>query len=357
MTQPQIRVMIVEDSDVVRALLEHIVDADPRLAIAASVGSGEEALEALGDVRPDIISLDIRLPGMNGFDVTRRIMRQQPTPIVVVSASLEDEDLDITMNSLQAGALTVIEKPQVDSVVEYEKFAAELCGLFIAMSEVRVIRQMMPPEPRKARPMRASSLMPAPRYAGRTLGLVASTGGPSALALVLQGLGKAFPCPVFAVQHMTPSFLDGFIRWLDLQSPLPVAKGVHGLTVKPGHVYVAPADHHMTLGKGGHIELLTCPPENHQRPSGDAMLRSLARVCGSSAMGAVLTGMGKDGAAGLLSIRDAGGFTVAEHAETSVVYGMPAAACALGAACESVRLAEIGPLFREQALAAVEMPA
>src|SRR6266481_8772577 len=192
----KIRVLIVEDSKVIREFLEHIIGNDPRLEIVGAVGCAEEALRILDRVSPDVISMDIRLPGMNGFEATQRIMSERPTPIVVVSASVESEDLRITMNALQAGALTVLEKPVGTASSEYEALADRLCTQLAIMSQVKVVRRRA-----AARLVERPELRLGPRPGSyRLLGIVSSTGGPSALVHLLSGLGREFPLPILLVQ-------------------------------------------------------------------------------------------------------------------------------------------------------------
>src|SRR6266853_1586155 len=194
----KISVLIVEDSKVIREFLEYIIGQDPRLEVAGSVGSAEEALRLLHQVAPDVVSMDIRLPGINGFEATRRIMAERPTPIVVVSASVESEDLQITMNALQAGALTVLEKPAGTTSAEYESLAERLCTQLAIMSQVKVVRRHS-----GARVHQRTERGPAHIPGGyRMLGIVSSTGGPSALVHLLDGLGPDFPLPIALVQHI-----------------------------------------------------------------------------------------------------------------------------------------------------------
>src|SRR6266849_4641144 len=214
----RIRVLIVEDSKVIREFLEYIIAADPRLEIVGSVGTAEEALLILDRASPDVISMDIRLPGMNGFEATQRIMAERPTPIVVVSASVEKEDLRITMNALQAGALTVLEKPVGTSSAEYEALAERLCTQLAIMSQVKVVRRRNTVRPTQ-RLERPRVYLPG---GYQMLGIVTSTGGPSALALLLSGLRSNFPLPILLVQHITGSFLEGFAAWLESVCPFSV---------------------------------------------------------------------------------------------------------------------------------------
>ncbi|MEX2286070.1 MAG: chemotaxis-specific protein-glutamate methyltransferase CheB [Planctomycetaceae bacterium] len=353
--QPQsdkIRVMIVEDSRVIREFLEHIIRNDPQLEVVASVDCAEKALQVLDRVMPHVISMDIRLPGMNGFEATKRIMEHRPTPIVVVSASVESEDLAISMNALRAGALAVIEKPVGTSHKEYEVLSRRLCTQLAIMSQVKVIRQ------RFNRPKCAGREWPAPErflskktpcQAGRRfrmVGVVASTGGPNALQQLLSQLPADFPLPIVLVQHITASFHDGFVTWLRDMSPLPVLAGSDGQVPRPGHVYVAPADRHLRVGAKT-LQVVDGEPVCANRPSGTFLFRSMAESLGDEALGVLLTGMGADGALGLHDIRFAGGLTIAEDESTAVVYGMPKAAVELNAVCELLSLPEIAPRLCE----------
>lgn len=335
--------MIVEDSRVVREFLEHIILQDPRFRITCSVGTGEEALRCLPDAAPDVISMDIRLPGMNGLELTKRIMCDRPTPIVVVSSDVEDEELKISMSALRAGALAVVQKPVGISHAEYENLAANLCNKLAIMSEVRVIQQRATLQPESGR--RSSRSGSAEPYTAtpRLLSLVASTGGPSALVRVINDLARDFPAPIVVVQHITPSFLPGFVGWLGDVVHFPVVAAAHGLLLEAGKVYVAPADHHLVVGSREHFALTRTPQVSMQRPSGTVLLSSVARVFGAEAVGVVLTGMGEDGAVGLKDMHEAGAYTIAEDASTAVVYGMPAACARVGAAREVLPLGDIGP--------------
>lgn len=339
--------MIIEDSRVVREFLEHIIGRDPRLQVVASVASGEEALKVIHKVAPDVISLDIRLPGMNGFEVTTRIMCERPTPIVVVSSDVEGDELKISMNALRAGALAVVQKPVGLSHADYEKLASNLCTKLAIMSEVRVIRQRYAPSANFSLPtsrVPESALARLSRITGRPqiLGVVASTGGPNALVRLLNDLGPGFPAPIVVVQHISPGFLRGFVAWLNDVVPMAVVEAIHQMPLEPGKVYVAPANFHVVAASRQELRLTNDAPVSVQRPSGTVLFRSLGRVFGADAVGVLLTGMGEDGALGLKEMYDAGAFTIAEDETTAVVYGMPAAAARMGAVCESLPLSEIG---------------
>jgi two-component system, chemotaxis family, protein-glutamate methylesterase/glutaminase len=337
----KIRVLIVEDSKVIRELLEYIVGNDPRLEIAGAVGSAEEALRILDRVAPDVISMDIRLPGMNGLEATRRIMAERPTPIVVISASVESEDLQITMNALGAGALAVLEKPAGTTSGEYESLAQRIGTQLAIMSEVKLVR-------RRATRTSATAANPLERPAAarpggyRMMGVVCSTGGPSALVEVLGGLGTGFPLPIALVQHITSSFLAGFASWLESVSPFCVTIVRDRQVPVAGRVYLAPPDRHLRLDCGV-LRADDGDPVCGQRPSGTVLFESMAMDLGAGALGVLLTGMGEDGAEGLLQIRNRGGHTIAEHESTAVVYGMPGEAVRLGAVCESLPLPGVAP--------------
>jgi two-component system chemotaxis response regulator CheB len=340
----RIRVLIVEDSPVVLEFLREIVSADPRLEVAAAVPSAEEALEILHRAAPDVISLDIRLPGMDGFEATRRIMSERPTPIVVVSSASEFLELNLAMETLRAGALSVVEKPAATSHEEYTALAGRLCTQLVIMSRVHVLRQ-------RPSAVRRSGLAGhrGPAAAARTiLGIAASTGGPNALMEILMGLGRGFPLPIVVVQHMTPSFVNGFGAWLASVTPLPVEVVTGTTSLAPGRVFLAPAARHLVAGAGcAWVE--NSGPVGHHRPSGDVLFASIARSAGSGGIGVLLTGMGEDGARGLLEMRRAGAYTIVEHESTAAVNGMPAAGIRLGAACEALPLPSIAPRILELA--------
>jgi two-component system chemotaxis response regulator CheB len=348
--KPRIRVLVVEDSDVVRLLLEGIIAADPRLELAASVASGEAALELLDRVAPDVISMDIRLPGMDGFETTQRIMRRRPTPIVVASASVESEDLKISMNALRAGALSVVEKPVGLTHTDYAAIAGRLCQQLVLMSDVKLVRQWSTPRRlAPARPPPAALPLSTGPQEPKVLGLVASTGGPNALVEVLSGLGADFPLPILLVQHIAPSFLDGFAAWLATTTPFKVQVIREPAVPRRGTVFVAPADRHLVLD-GGLARCTEGAPVSGHRPSGTVLLQSLAASAGAGALAVLLTGMGEDGAAGLRQVHEAGGITVAEDESTAVVYGMPAAAVALGAVQHLLPLDRIAGKLRQLTL-------
>ncbi|MCR0983004.1 chemotaxis-specific protein-glutamate methyltransferase CheB [Roseomonas populi] len=336
-----VRVMIVEDSAVVRHLLSHIVSRDPRLQLAAAVPSAEEALAEIERVRPDVISMDIRLPGIDGLEATRRIMAEHPTPIVVIADAVEERGLRISMNALRAGALTVVEKPLGPGREGWERAAEGICTQLFIMSQVPVIRR---------RGGGLGAARPAPRAEAASaparpalVGIGTSTGGPPALARVLGVLPADFPVPVLVVQHMGAPFMEGFAAWLDGLVAPRVEIAQDRTLPRAGHIYVAPGDRHLGITAGGLMQVSEAPPVGGQRPAADVLFQSMARNLGPRGMGILLTGMGEDGARGLTALRNAGGLTLAEDETTAVVYGMPAAAARLGGVSALLPLDLIGP--------------
>ena len=218
----KIQVLIVEDSAVVRTLLEYIVGRDSRLEVLAAVESAEDALSILERRSPDVVAMDIRLPGIDGLEATWRIMSQNPIPIVLITASVESIHWNsMTMEALRAGALTVLEKPVSPTHRDYEMLAASLCTQLVILSQVVLVRQHLREPPAEAGRVRPPS---APRRHGayKMLGIACSTGGPGSLVQVLRALGPAFPLPILLVQHMTGSFMEGFAAWLGGVSPFSV---------------------------------------------------------------------------------------------------------------------------------------
>lgn len=345
-----VRVLIVEDSPVVREHLRRIISADPRLIVAGVATSGEEALAMVDQIAPDVISMDIQLPGIQGFETTRRIMSHRPTPIVVVSG-IGIEEVNLTMQALKAGALGVVQKPVSSAHENYLAMANRLCTQLSIMSEVKVIRRRdtvsraWEPRiaPRFEQPVLAWRASNAPF---RVLAVGTSTGGPNALLQLLTGLGSGFSLPIAVVQHMTPGFIQGFAEWLTGVTPFQACVVNGPVSLLPKTVYLAPSSRHLVLN-GCSASLDDGPAVGSHRPSANVLFSSLARSCGPSAIGVLLTGMGDDGASGLVDLKASGAVTIAEDETTAVVYGMPAAAVQLGAVRECLPLHGIAPRILE----------
>lgn len=336
MSERAIDVLIVDDSEVVRMLLEHLLEGDPRLRVAGSVGGGEAALEFMAKETPHVVLMDIHMEGMDGFEVTRRIMETRPVPIVMCSGVSDPRAVATVFRAYEAGAVAVVEKPAAFGHPRHERLARELVDTVRLMSEVRVVRRW--PRDRHAPSTPSPGTVARAAVAGRTgraarmVGIGASTGGPPALQTLLGGLSKDFPAPILVVQHITAGFLPGLAEWLGQTTPLQVQIASHGMDPRPGHVYLAPDDFHLGVDPDGRIQLTREPAENGLRPAVDHLFRSLSECCGTEAIGVLLTGMGRDGARELKAMRDRGGKTLVQDQASSVVHGMPGAAIAIGAA-------------------------
>ncbi|MBC7532780.1 MAG: chemotaxis-specific protein-glutamate methyltransferase CheB [Oligoflexus sp.] len=343
-----IRVMIVEDSLVVRTYLEHIIDRDPRLTLVASVTTAEEALCCLKRVAPDVISLDVRLPKMNGFEATLKIMSERPTPIVIFASDVNEADLNISKNALRAGAVSVLEKPMSAMSKDYEKIADDICDQLVCMSQVKVVRQQSArilqlsesEDFRKIEMFRSSKASIFNEKEFGVLGIVASTGGPTALVKMLSQLPDDFPLPILLVQHITSSFLQGFTTWLSGLCPFDVRIATAGERIEAGRIYMAPVEHHLEL-VSDRIHLSNADPVSMQRPSGTVLFRSMARNSSSRSIAILMTGMGDDGAEGMKELYEAGGHTIAQDEESCAVYGMPAEAVRLNSVTELLPLERI----------------
>jgi len=326
-----ITVLVVDDSAVVRKHLEHILSSDPGIQVIGQAANAQEALGFLESRRPDVITMDIQMPEMDGFEATRRIMETKPVPIVIVSAGWNPMEVEKTFQAIEAGAVTLLEKPAGVGSPDFAKNAAEFNAAVkqAAAANVTRIRPRGPAAPA----VRAVRLVQGKRRAVEVVALGASTGGPTAIQQFLAGLPREFALPVLIVQHISKGFTRGFVDWLNGSSPLPVYVATQGEHISGGRVYVAPEESQMGVNHGrSTIKLTEDPPEHSMRPAASYLFRSVARAFGSAAAGILLTGMGVDGAAELKLIRDAGGITFAQDRDSSIIHGMPGEAIRLDAA-------------------------
>lgn len=323
---------MVEDSPVVRELLVHILGADPGIRVVGTAHDGEQAIEAIARNQPDVITMDVHMPKMNGLDATRRIMETCPTPIVVVSGSTDPREVATTFEAMEAGALAVLRRPAGPGHPDHEATARELVQTVKLMSEVKVVRRWSRARREAAVPRPARARLDRAPGKYKIVALGASTGGPPVLQTILSQLPKDFPAPVLIVQHMAAGFVRGFIEWLAHSSRLPIHLAVHGEVILPGHAYVAPDEFQMKAERGGRIALTREPPENGLRPSVSCLFRSVAEAYGGDAVAGLLSGMGRDGAEELRLLKDKGAITFAQDKHSSVVHGMPGEAIKLDAA-------------------------
>ena len=335
-----IRVLVVDDSPTVRHYLVTLINETPGLEVVGEARDGDEALAMTAELRPDVISMDIRMPGVDGLEATRRIMNRHPTPVVIVSGLVERE-VDLSFQALQAGALAVVEKPPYRHDPDFSAKQRQMVNTLMAMARVRVVRRW-DSEPGQnggvsetggasgKRHITTERLRPKPEI----IAIGASAGGPGALATLLHNLPVDFSVPIIITQHIPQEFVYGLARWLGKATALGIRVASENLTLEPGVIHLAPGSAHVIVARQGDklvTRLIHEKGSYRYQPSVDVLFQSVANICGSAAVGIVLTGMGDDGAAGLLAMRNAGAHTFAQDEATSTVFGMPQAAIARGA--------------------------
>lgn len=323
---PTVRVLVVDDSSSCRALLVGLLSAAPRLVVVGTAADGEEAVREAARLKPDVITMDIHLPGLDGFAATRRIMETCPTRIVMVTSSSIPNEVAQSFTALESGALTVLAKPPGPGHELFETTRDELVRTVTLMAEVPVVRRWP-----------AGGARLAPRLAPlrgevRLVAIGASTGGPIVLQTLLSRLRPGFGVPIVIVQHISLGFCEGLVQWLATSTGYPVRMAVHDVALQPGVAYVAPDGMHTEVDATGHIVLGDGPKDHGFRPSVASLFRSVAQAYGSRAIGVLLTGMGQDGAHELKAMRDAGAVTLVQDADSAVINGMPGEAVRLGAA-------------------------
>ena len=349
----KIRVLVVDDSVTVRKRLVEVLADDPGLEVVGEGGDGKEAIELCQRLRPDVMTLDMMLPVMTGLAATEYIMAHCPTPILIVSASTNRGELFRTYDALAAGAVDVLEKPGENDVAD--DWEQRLLSSVKLVSRIKVIthlrgklgirgREAAAPAPPESSAERA-------RCAAVAIGV--STGGPAAIQQILRELPRGFPLPILLVIHIGEPFGAALAEWLDAQSPLRVAYARDGEPLPQageGRVIMAPPEVHLAL-RGGRLRFLTTPERHSCRPSVDVLFESVAEELRDRVAACLLTGMGRDGAAGLLEVRRAGGVTMAQDEATSVVFGMPREAILLGAAERVLPLEQFAPAIAALATA------
>lgn len=333
-----VRVLVVDDSALFRRALEATLGREPGIEVVGGAGDGREALDEVRRLRPDVVLMDVLMPRLDGLQATRRIMAERPTPILLMTAQEDDADAegaeaDLGLRALEIGALDLVRKSSLRDE------AAALADRLRVLAGVPVISHPLGRRPtaRGERPEAGSGSGERPtnfyRRARSIVALVASTGGPNALRTILAGLPPDLPAAVVIVQHIDGAFQESLVRWLDEESPLEVASPRPDQELWSGAVYVAPAGRQAEVTARRRLALVEEPGAvGGHCPSGDRLLASAAEAYRDRAVGVVLTGMGTDGAAGLLRVREEGGQTIAQDEATSVIYGMPRAAAELGGA-------------------------
>jgi two-component system, chemotaxis family, protein-glutamate methylesterase/glutaminase len=316
-----IRVLVVDDSSSVRLCIRLVLESDPELKVIGEARSGEESIVLCQTLRPDIVTMDIIMPGMGGYEAISRIMSETPCPILVLTGIESKDMVEVSFKALALGALSVL--PKAAPLAPENDAGRELISQIKLMAGIKVVRHRLAPC--------AESLKAANGLA------------PPALQIILSALPPDFPLPIVIVQHISAGFSSGLASWLTHVTPLRCKLGEYGEMMKPGMVYIAPDSNHMTVHKEGCILLDASGPVGGHRPSIDVLFESVARNFGASAVGILLTGMGRDGARGLKAMRQSGSYTIVQDEKSSVVFSMPSAAIELDATDDILDLNLIGP--------------
>lgn len=324
----QIRVLVVDDSPLARDVITKILEKDPDFSIVGHSENGAEAIRMSQNLRPDLIIMDLYMPVMDGFQAIEEIMAYQPTPILVSTTALAREGKSISFRALELGALDVIDKPVLSPGKTPNPHENNLIHLAKMLSKVKVVSHV-----------RGKIKKPLPKDTPEkplsdqlwVIAIAASTGGPKALLQIFQHLPSDFPAAIIVAQHISDGFSKGLANWLDHETRLEVREGSTGSELRAGCAYIAPTGRHMIVAADGTLALTSDPPIMGHRPSCNILLRSAAEVYGPKCIGVILSGMGNDGAEGILAIKKQGGKTIAESEKDCVVFGMPKAAIEMGA--------------------------
>ena len=356
MNSAKIKVLIVDDSALVRKIMTDILNSDPELEVVGTAMDAHAAREKIKQLHPDVITLDIEMPRMDGITFLRNLMRLNPLPVLMVS-TLTEKGAEVTLDALDAGAVDFVSKPKIDVSNTLEEYSEEIIAKVKAAAKVRV-RRYEANRDNGAKPgvatlngkagsaaVNGSSTRARPfKTTDKIIAIGASTGGTEAIREVLEKLPLSSP-GVVITQHIPEYFSKAFADRVNLSCAITVCEAKDGDIVLPGHAYIAPGNKHLLVRKDGarwRCKLSDADPVNRHRPSVDVLFNSVAECAGQNAMGVILTGMGKDGARGLRIMRDAGANTIAQDEASSVVWGMPGSAVELGAACEILPLNKIG---------------
>lgn len=316
-----VRVLVVDDSHISRRVIVSQLSRDKGIAVIGEAENGLQALKMIVELKPDLVTIDIQMPVMNGLTAIEQIMTRAPLPILVLTAL---DDAETAFAALAKGALEVMEKPHFD------RPSAALNAKIKVLAKVKAVspvRRDWTARTQGSRGERAPSFSSSPR---RVVAIASSTGGPRALSVILSSLPADLKAPVLVAQHMCDGFTEGMVQWLDSNSRLAVHTAVHGEPITAGRVYVCPSERNMSVSAAGEIVLSARRKHDIYRPCCDMLLESVADVYASKAIGVILTGMGSDGAAGIARIRKAGGFTIAQDESSSAIFGMPKAAIESG---------------------------
>jgi len=342
----RLRVLVVDDSSSQRQILCRVLDADPSIDVIGWASTGAEAIRAVARLRPDVVTLDDRMPLMSGLDAARQIMRDTPTPIVMISAASGDDARRLADEALAVGVLAVQGKRALSSAEP--RAVEQLVRLIKSMAAVRVVRRRRDPDTAADAPVASINGVHGPT-SPEIVAIGASTGGPQTIREILSYLPGNFGLPIVVVQHTTAGTANTLVEWLASAAHMPVRVAEEGQAMDRPGVYVAPTGRHLVV-KGRRLGLEQGPPVSLHCPSATMLFRSVAAAYGPRAVGVLLTGMGDDGALGLAELKAAGGLTIAQDESSSIVFGMPAEAIRLGAAAHILPPSKIATVLLEQVL-------
>lgn len=337
----KIKVLIVDDSAVIRQLLSMLLSEDPEIEVVGTAGDPLIARDRIKALNPDVVTLDVEMPNMDGVTFLRKIMTLRPMPVVMVS-TLTQAGAETTLEALEIGAVDFIAKPVQDAAHGLTEIAGELRAKVKHAARARVGRGAAPAVPRKTTRIYSAG-------GEKLVAIGASTGGVEALKTVLMDLPAQCP-PIVVTQHMPPRFTAAFAERLNRECPMKVSEAKHNDLIEPGHVYIAPGSHHLEVVRVSNqyrCTLSESAPVSGHRPSVDVLFRSVADTVGRGAVGAILTGMGKDGAEGLLAMRKAGAYTLGQDEGSALIYGMPRVAFERGAVVKQVSLSHMADAIME----------
>ena len=341
-----IRVLVAEDSPTARQLIVEMLTSDPDITVIGEARNGLEAVEMAERLRPDLITMDVQMPELDGLEATMRIVGRVPTPIIIVSAQANANEVSLSLEATSAGALMVLPKPAGPTSSRFKEQRAHLIAMVKAMSDVKVVRRWgasTPTTPRRAVGGDRVRSIERPRM----IAIGASTGGPAAIRDVLHALPENLSVPILVVQHISKGFVAGLANWLGANTSLEVRVATASEIAYPGVVYLAPDDQHLGIGDDGRIILSNAPAIGSFRPSATHLFESAARAYGSRMIALILTGMGDDGVTGLRAVHAAGGMVLAQDEATSIVYGMPREAARAGVVSSVLALPHIAPFLIE----------
>lgn len=336
-----IRVLIVDDSPSIRTILNMMLSDLPDIQVVGQATHGSEAVRMTLRLQPDLITMDIRMPVMDGLEATSQIMKLRPTPIIVLANSVYEADYNIAFSALEAGALTVIEKPHGLLAKDFDLVRDQLVTTVRTMAGIKVLSHNKATFSSSTIGPMTTMLYTWFTHPIRIVAMAASTGGPPVLKYIFDNLPQDFSIPILVVQHVLDAFAQGMAEWLNSTSPLTITTAVDRELPIPGKVYIAPGQTHLTVAPGGGLRLDASPPVRGHRPSANLLFDSVAKAFGKDAVGIILTGMGDDGVEGLQTLGKTGAHIIAQNEASSVVFGMPKIAIEQGTVDEILSPAEI----------------